>query len=193
MKDFKTYLAESKKTYKFKIGVAGELPEHTADHFESALGKFGLINMSPFKKTPITKRPLDFPQLENVEVHYTEAEVSYPTTDPVLYEYLCQMCTVPKSHLIVRNANAPQEEYQAEKENKPYETKLETPEMEQAAANAQELTGTSRAMDLLKELESYRAEREVKSDGGTTKDNQPQMSNVPDGSIGTKSPIGSYL
>ena len=104
MKDFKTYLAESKKTYKFKIGVAGELPEHTADHFESALGKFGLINMSPFKKTPITKRPLDFPQLENVEVHYTEAEVSYPTTDPVLYEYLCQMCTVPKSHLIVRNA-----------------------------------------------------------------------------------------
>ena len=46
-------------------------------------------------------------------------------------------------------------------------------------------------MDLLKELESYRAEREVKSDGGTTKDNQPQMSNVPDGSIGTKSPIGS--
>ena len=30
MKDFKTYLAESKKTYKFKIGVAGELPEHTA-------------------------------------------------------------------------------------------------------------------------------------------------------------------
>lgn len=71
MKDFKTYLAESKKTYKFKIGVAGELPEHTADHFESALGKFGLVNMSPFKKTPITKRPLDFPQLENVEVHYT--------------------------------------------------------------------------------------------------------------------------
>ena len=49
MKDFKTYLAESKKTYKFKIGVAGELPEHTADHFESALGNFGLINMSPFK------------------------------------------------------------------------------------------------------------------------------------------------
>lgn len=191
MKDFKTYLAESKKTYKFKIGVAGELPEHTADHFESALAKFGLINMSPFKKTPITKRPLDFPQLENVEVHYTEAEVSYPTTDPVLYEYLIQMCTVPKSHLIVRNANAPQEEYQAEKENKPYETKLETPEMEQAAANAQELTGTSRAMDLLKELESYRAEREVKSDGGTIKGDQPKMSNEPDGSIGTKSPIGS--
>ena len=34
--------------------------------------------------------------------------------------------------------------------------------MESMAANAQETVGTS-AMDLLKELESYRAEREVKS------------------------------
>ena len=45
--------------------------------------------------------------------------------------------------------------------------------------------------NVLKELESYRAEREVKSDGGTIKGDQPKMSNEPDGSIGTKSPIGS--
>ena len=74
MKTFVEYLTEAKKTYKFKFGVAGELPEGFIDSCESCLQKFGLINMTPGKKTPIQERPLDFPKLQNVETTYFEAE-----------------------------------------------------------------------------------------------------------------------
>ena len=49
MKTFVEYLTEAKKTYKFKFGVAGELPEGFIDSCESCLKKFGLINMTPGK------------------------------------------------------------------------------------------------------------------------------------------------
>ena len=58
MKTFVEYLTEAKKTYKFKFGVAGELPEGFIDSCESCLQKFGLINMTPGKKTPIQELSL---------------------------------------------------------------------------------------------------------------------------------------
>src|SRR6056297_3668078 len=121
MKTFAEYLTESKKTYEFKIGIAGELPEGIEDRLETAFQKYSVVNMSAGKRTPITERPLDFPQLQNVEVTYYEVEVNYPTTVQVLQEYLGQMCKVPQSHIIVRNANEPQEAYQEPVDDKPYE------------------------------------------------------------------------
>lgn len=157
MKSFKEILTESKKTYEFKIGVAGELPEGLQDRMETALKKFGLLNVSAGKKTPIQERPLDFPQLQNMEVTYFEAEVEYPTTVQVLQEYLGKCCTVSQSHIIVRNVNEPQEQYQNAKEDDVYETILTQTEM--GGESAQDRVGTNRVMDLLKELEQARKER----------------------------------
>ena len=84
MKSFTEFLTESKKTYPFKIGVAGDLPENFVDMLETCLEKYNLSNLSTGKKTPIQERPLDFPQLENMEVTYFEAEVNYPTTSQVM-------------------------------------------------------------------------------------------------------------
>ena len=159
MKSFKEYLTESKKTYQFKIGVAGELPEGFEDRLKMGLGKYGLVNVSSGKRTPISKRPLDFPQLENTEVTYFEAEVNYPTTQQIMQEYLVNLCSVPKSHMIVRNPEEPQEEYQAETEEKPYESMLNTEDM--GGESAQDDVGGNRVMDLLKELETARKEREI--------------------------------
>ena len=80
MKTFTQILNESKKTYEFKIGVAGAPTDGIQDSLETALKKFDLISMSTGKKTPIQERPLDFPQLQNMEVTYYDAEVAYPTT-----------------------------------------------------------------------------------------------------------------
>lgn len=157
MKSFKEILTESKKTYEFKIGVAGELPEGLQDRMETALKKFGLLNVSAGKKTPIQERPLDFPQLQNMEVTYFEAEVEYPTTVQVLQEYLGKCCTVSQSHIIVRNVNEPQEQYQNTKEDDVYETILTQTEM--GGESAQDRVGENRVMNLLKELEQARKER----------------------------------
>ena len=67
-KTFVEHLNEAKKTYSFKVGIAGDLPANYPDQLEEALQKFKVENMSQGKKTPIQERPLDFPQLQNVHV-----------------------------------------------------------------------------------------------------------------------------
>ena len=158
MRSFAQILTESKKTYEFKIGVAGELPEGFQDHMETALQKFKLLNSSAGKKTPIQERPLDFPQLQNMEVTYFEVETEYPTTVQVLQQYIGQCCNIPQSHLIVRNPNEPQELYQEMKDDAPYEAMLTTEDM--GGESAQESVAGNRVMSLLKELETARKENE---------------------------------
>ena len=43
MKTFTQILTESKKTYQFKIGLAGEMPEGFQDKLETVLQKFDVI------------------------------------------------------------------------------------------------------------------------------------------------------
>ena len=157
MKKFADYLIESKKTYEFKIGVAGELPEDFENRMETALQKFACTKMSAGKKTPIQERPLDFPQLQNTDVTYYEVECSYPTTIQVLQEYIGSCCAIPQSHIIVRNPNEPQELYQQEDTKDEYVAKLTQEDM--GGESAQEDAGSACVMNLLKELETARKER----------------------------------
>ena len=155
---FQELLNESKKTYNFKIGIAGELPEGCEDNIKSCLEKYSVATMSKGKKTPIQERPLDFPQLENMEVTYYEVELNYPSTQQVLQEYIGQCCNISQAHIIVRNPDEMQEKYQEMPEDTTYETKLNTEDM--GGESAQESVGDNRVMDLLKELEVARKERE---------------------------------
>ena len=159
MKKFTDFLTESKKTYTFKVRVAGELPEACEDRLESALKKYSVLNMSSASKTPIVERPLDFPQLTNCEVHSWDVELEYPTTSHQLEEYLRETCKIPYSHLIVRNPNEPQEAYQDPKEDTTYDSMLET-DYEASSKDNQKMAGENRVMDLLKELEKARSERD---------------------------------
>lgn len=158
MKTFVDYLTESEKVYSFKVGVAGELPEGFENTLETALKKFGVKNMTPGKKTPIQERPLDFPQLENVDVTYYEVDLHYPTTSHVLQEYVGQCCGISQSHVIVRNPNEPQELYQQEEDKAEYTAMLTQEDM--GGESAQQDAGPSRVMELLKDLESARKERD---------------------------------
>jgi len=167
MRSFKEILTESKKTYEFKIGVAGDCPDDCVDKLETALKKFSVVNMTSGKKTPIQERPLDFPQLQNMEVTYFEAEVEYPTTSQVLQEYLGKCCGVDQSHLIVRNMNDPREEYQEPKDDAAYESLLNTEDM--GGESAQADVAGDRVMSLLKELETARKERDHEPSAGAPK------------------------
>ncbi len=182
MKTLRDYLTESKKTYPFKIGVAGELPEKFNDRLKMALEKFSISTLSSGKKTPIQERPLDFPNLENMEVTYWEAEVNYPTTESILQEYLQNFCSVPKNHIIVRNPNSPVEKEAETNDNDVYEPLIGNNELK--GESAQQNVGQSRVMDLLKELETARKERADGTDGfkAETMKEEPQN---------TKSAIGS--
>lgn len=160
MKTFSDFLTESKKTYKFFIRVAGDLPEGFKDRLETNLQKYDLVSLSAGKRTPIQEKPLDFPQLQNMEIHHFEAEVNYPVTSHVLEHYLVDNCVIPHTHIIVRREGEPVESYQEDiKDTETYETLLTTEDM--GGESAQESVGTNRVMDLLKELEAARKERDV--------------------------------
>jgi hypothetical protein len=158
MRSFTEILTESKKTYEFKIGVAGPLPEGFEDTLETILKKYGASNLTSGKKTPIQERPLDFPQLQNMEVTYFEVAVEYPTTSQVLQEYVGKCCGIDQAYIIVRNVNDPREEYQETKDDAPYEAMLTKEDM--GGETAQEDVAGNRVMSLLKELETARKENE---------------------------------
>ena len=107
---FEKFLTEAKKVYPFKIGIAGVLPEKCEDMLKTCLEKYGVNNITSGKKTPIQERPLDFPQLQNMEVTYFETELNYPTTSQVLQEYLGQCCGIDQSYIVVRNPMEQQEQ-----------------------------------------------------------------------------------
>ena len=155
---FEKYLAENKKIYEFSIGVAGELPEGFEDAFETALKRYSVASMSSGKKTPIQERPLDFPQLVNSEVTYYEVGLNYPTTPQVLEEYIPMSTGIDRTHVIVRTKEDPRIQYQEQTEDEPYVARLETEDM--GGESAQDNVGTNRVMDLLKELEKTRQEKE---------------------------------
>jgi hypothetical protein len=181
MKNLTDILIESKKTYSFKIGVAGELPENFAEKLKTFLEKFTVSSISSGKKTPIQERPMDFPQLENTEVTYWDVNLTYPTTDGVLREYLGQVCGVHPSKIVVRNPNGPVEE-QNGTTTEIYEPLLTKEELN--GESAQKDVAQSRIMDLLKELEKTRKERNDNNDGFKVEAIKEEPQN-------TKSAIGS--
>lgn len=185
MKNFVDYLTESKKTYSFKIGVAGTLPEGFQERMKTALEKYSIESFSTGKKTPIQERPLDFPNLENMEVTYFDVDLNYPTTSQVLEEYLGHSCSVHRSHIIVRNPNEPVEAQQNTQTTETYEPLLTNTELE--SVSSQNSVGGDRVMDLLKELENARKERDHDPITGIPKGSSTDISD----STNNKSTVGS--
>ena len=119
MRTFKEYLTESKKTYDFKIKIAGEMTTEQESTMKRLLGRFTDENeLRSFKKskTPIQAVPLDFPQVKNCEVNIYEVTLDFPTTQFELTEYLSTGLGVGKQHLVVRRPGEPSEEYQTPSE-----------------------------------------------------------------------------
>lgn len=168
MKSFVDYLTESEKTYFFKVCVAGDLPEKFEEHMEVSLQKYSLKNITNGKRTPIQERPLDFPNLQNMEVTYFDVELAYPTTDQVLEEYIGSCTRIPRSHIRVVNPYARdtiaagEQTGDARTESKgPYEALLDSEYQDPIESKtAQQNVGDNRVMELLKELEKARSERE---------------------------------
>ncbi len=64
MKTFKEYLIESKKTYDFRIKIAGNLEAGVEKTMKTALEKFGVESYKKQGKSVVQEHPLDFPELK---------------------------------------------------------------------------------------------------------------------------------
>jgi hypothetical protein len=84
MKSFRNYLAESVRTYKYKIKIAGEPSKNFIDMFSHNLSKFDPVKIGEPKSTPIQKDPRGFPGLKDQAVTIIDVEFRYPATEPMV-------------------------------------------------------------------------------------------------------------
>ena len=154
MKSYKEYLIESKKTYDFKIKIAGDCPKDCATKIKEALASFKVESCSSGKTTPITEKQVDFPQLENVGVTIFDVTLSYPTTSIQVREAVANKLNVVPATIRVRND---QEEAELATNHEHDELSGEALlEKDLEEVNGQDLVGNKHTMSMLKELSKNR-------------------------------------
>ena len=185
MSTFTQYLAESSKSYDYKIKVAGVLADDFASKLESALAKFEVAKMSAGKKTPIMTMPLDFPHLSNEEVTIFDVTTNYPASSGVMKEYLSDILGVTPAKIVVRKPGEPTEEYQDNMQvakKSEYANKLMDIEYKDAPkVKPEEFHSTKANMGLLKELLKDR-ENKYEVEKGTDNKTQEAQSKEEKGS-----------
>jgi hypothetical protein len=78
MKSFKEHLVESKRTYDFKVKIAGGFAPEQEAIMKTLLDKYKVVEFKKTGKTPVQSLPLDFPKLTNTEVSIYEVTLDYP-------------------------------------------------------------------------------------------------------------------
>ena len=78
MKNFATYLAESEKTFDYRIKFVGDLPDGFLAAFKEKLKKFDPKSISDVKTTPVMSRPDGFEAFPNERVSMMDVVLRYP-------------------------------------------------------------------------------------------------------------------
>lgn len=182
MKTFKEYLAENKKSYPFRLKVAGDVPKNFVEDLKNCIGK---ANPTVVEKstTPIQSVPLDFPNLTYLPVTTFEIMCEYPMTAPELQEHVKWL--VPESHFRVRNGNDAEEVEHNTADMEPSgKAMLEEPYNDKV--KHKDYFGDDFNKSFLKDLQKSAKAR--KQDQGQTEYKLPKAKID---KAGTKSPVGS--
>ena len=189
MKTLKEYLAESKKTYSFKVKVAGELPENFQKNFKNQLAEYGVMTLEKLATTPVQATPLDFPEMSNCEVHVFEVVCEYPVTSPEL-AYDLKSMGLEECCFRVRGSGEPSEEQQVLADNEPSgEALLDENDLDKGASKVKhkDYFGNEFNKTFLKDLEKAAKQRR-KDESGPTEYKLPKAKAD---KAGLKSAVGS--
>jgi hypothetical protein len=82
MKPFAKYLAESERTYDYRIKMCGRIPDDLVRQLKSKLDQFDPAKLGDAKTTPIQKILTDFPNNQNDAVTMFDVSFKYPAIEP---------------------------------------------------------------------------------------------------------------
>lgn len=102
MKPFAHYLAESTKTFDYRIKICGEVDAEFLKSFKEQLKKFDPAKISEPKTTPVQARPADFPGQTNQRVTIIDGCFRYPATPPQI-EQMAELCGVTADHICIND------------------------------------------------------------------------------------------
>jgi hypothetical protein len=138
MKKFQEYLAESERTYNYRIKIVGETPPGFIKDLEEKLKQFDIVKISGVKTTPVQAKPADFPAFENDRVSHMDVEFRYPAIEPQIQQLAqllmfdpnrIRMLTVPYED----SMNQERAEVEAQNKNLLTDTDFPAPNKEQKA------------------------------------------------------------
>ena len=86
MKNFQEYLAESQRTYNYRVKIVGDVEPGMIKALEEKLKQFDPVKVSAVKKTPIQLKPADFPAHANESVSSMDCEFRYPAIEPQIQQ-----------------------------------------------------------------------------------------------------------
>jgi hypothetical protein len=82
MKPLAQYLAESERTYNYRIKMCGDVDSEFIRQLKNKLEQFAPVKIGDLKTTPIQKIPTDFPNFGNEKVTMFDVDFRYPAIEP---------------------------------------------------------------------------------------------------------------
>lgn len=107
--DIRKYIAETERTYHYRIKTVVPLDDKALDKIERAILKYQPLDMSAPKKTIFQSQPLDFPTIMNAEVYIVDVNLGLPASSYVLQQELRLALDVPEKFVVVRGEGDPTE------------------------------------------------------------------------------------
>ena len=185
MKNFKDYLAESERTYSYRIKIVGDIERDFIKMLEEKLKQFDPVKVSAVKKTPIQLKPADFPAHANESVNSMDCEFRYPAIEPQVQQIAQLLGLDPNRIRLLTTAyedSMAEEKVKVEEQNKDLltDTDFPAPDAEQKALS-KDYSANPYQHAVLKN--TYRSEFTVA--GGKT----PPAKTTNDLPMGDKSPM----
>lgn len=100
MKPFARYLAESERTYNYRIKVVGDVPAGFYKELKDKCAQFDVVKMSEPKSTPVRKVVPDFPAFPNQSVSRVDVEFKYPAIEPQIKQ-LAQLLGLDPNRIVM--------------------------------------------------------------------------------------------
>jgi len=100
MKNFQQYLAESERTYNYRIKIVGDVAPDFIKALEGKLAQFDVIKISRPKSTPVQLKPADFPKHSNDSVTSMDVEFRYQAIEPQIKQ-IAQLLFMDPNRIIM--------------------------------------------------------------------------------------------
>lgn len=185
MKNFQQYLAESERTYNYRIKIVGDVAPDFIKALEDKLKQFDIVKISKPKTTPVQLKPADFPKHSNDSVTSMDVEFRYPAIEPQIKQ-IAQLLFMDPNRIIMlttpHEEGMDSERAKVEDQNKDLltDTDFPAPDAEQKALS-KDYSADPYQHSVLKN--AYRSEFTVA--GGKT----PKAETTNDLPMGTSSPM----
>lgn len=110
MKNFLEYLANSEKTYEFRIKIADVNPDEHMDKIKNALEAYEVESISSVKRLPIKDSDIDFPSMKNCQLYLMDAVLKYPCNNDQVRAVIAERACIPAANIFVVPKNHPEEQ-----------------------------------------------------------------------------------